>query len=71
MTRPTTPAGAITAMSALMPSLVPLSMVIVRNSGLAPPAMTLAPVVDNAVVVFRSSSFWSDSRLLRETAFLL
>ena len=34
MTRPTTPAGAITAMSGFSPSDEPLSMVIVRNSGL-------------------------------------
>ena len=34
ITRPTTPAGAITAMSGFSPSDEPLSMVIVRNSGL-------------------------------------
>ena len=38
------------------PSPVPLSIVIVRNSGLAPPAMTLAAVVDSVVLVLRSSS---------------
>ncbi len=35
MTRPTTPAGEITAMFASSPSDAPLSIVIVRNSGLA------------------------------------
>ena len=46
--RPTTPAGATTAMSAARPSPVPLSMVTVRNSGLAPAAITSAPVVARA-----------------------
>ena len=44
MMRPTTPAGEITAMSGFRPSLVPLSIVAVRKSGLAPPAMTYAAV---------------------------
>jgi hypothetical protein len=40
MMRPTTPAGEITAMSGCNPPLVPLSIVTVLKSGLAPPAMT-------------------------------
>ncbi len=45
MTRPTTPAGEITAMSAARPDDFPLSMVTVRNSGLAAAAMISAAVV--------------------------
>ena len=50
---------------------VPLSIVIVRNSGLAPPAMTLAAVVDRFAAGLSSSSFCSVRDLLRKTALLL
>ena len=43
--RPTTPVGAMTAMSGRSPSSVPLSIVIVRNSELAPPPITRAATV--------------------------
>jgi hypothetical protein len=44
-TRPTIPAGAITAMSARNPSCVPLSMVTVRKSSDAAP-----PMISDAIV---------------------
>ncbi len=59
--RPTTPAGAITAMFVSTPSALPRSMVTVRMPGFGLPAMTSAASVGSAVLAFRSSSAWSCS----------
>jgi hypothetical protein len=59
ITRPTTPAGAMTAMSGRSPSPVPLSIVSVRKSGLAPAAITSAAVVMRSDRSRSSRSCWS------------
>ena len=71
MTRPTTPAGEITAMSAASPSALPLSMVTVRNSGLAPAAMTSAAVVSSSARCAELEQLAQVLRPLRQGAFFL
>src|SRR6266545_4555270 len=62
--RPTTPPGAITAMSADTPSPLPRLIVTVRITGSGLPAMTSAASVGTVPCVFMSSSICSRSDLI-------
>ena len=69
--RPTTPAGAITAMSALTPSRVPLSIVSVRKSGVAAAPMMSAATVCSCELLAQLEQLLEAARPIGQRALLL